>query len=782
MVFGTMEEVKEEKKAKPIAPPTVITVDTPAGNSKDGDDQPKASSDAASQARTPKHANKVKDGESGKAADNEGSDPNRKKALFQGPPSHNYPPNPYPPHAFDGRMNGPPGAYQNRERHSYPPVHPGAPQAMQVSPGGSSGRYYPPYNNGPAHYSGQYHPGFQGEFPRFDQGQSYQQAPYRGPLPGFPQRQYPGSDYGSRPSWGPPPSFSNGGRMPVHPSAPSNNNNNTVSRAVSSSFDRSIKSREGNKGQSAEANTTAPNPALDDNVSDDGSWKMLRQVHSVDEEEMRKRTQREESRSEVAMHQHGSNSSSLTNSPTDGLESKKANILPDVSKLTSSLDSLSSAASAQEPMDTQNNSTDGKDKGLSPGDSTGSLVLDLMKCPSGSSNLLLPLHQRSLSQFSLPLDPSFSGKRPHEDEARGDMDTTGTDGSELRRAPSGEDRPPKKGRLELKVSKMGSPLSIKCSPPHSPSQGEKRKPGAKVHQPQPVYPPKDPHQSPRFYDHPPNYSYSMDSAPPVPQDGLARGLQRRNSSSSSATPMNVDGSDSRGPPGVSQIASWEIHAQDSFGAASNSGANGLLSSFSFPQEYPTVGGSTSIDQGPPQGQRGNEQQQHLESRNQSFDQGNYGGFGRSDSMMSYEQRHGPYEGQRQGYPPQFPPHAPSWGSNASYHSGMPGYAQQYRGSFPPMMRNYSEDSSRATPPIGPGGMRTMPPSFQPPPEFRAPPSMVSKNVPENTIMTSPYQPGPKTGPFGWTKEEDSRLSEIMKKYKNPRDWEPIAKDHNRGRA
>ena len=95
------------------------------------------------------------------------------------------------------------------------------------------------------------------------------------------------------------------------------------------------------------------------------------------------------------------------------------------------------------------------------------------------------------------------------------------------------------------------------------------------------------------------------------------------------------------------------------------------------------------------------------------------------------------------------------------------------------MRNYSEDSG-ATPPQG--GMRVMPPGFQPPPEFQAPPSMVNKSGPQNTIMTSPYQPTIKSGPFGWTKEEDARLTEIMKKFKNPRDWEPIAKAHDRGRT
>jgi len=38
------------------------------------------------------------------------------------------------------------------------------------------------------------------------------------------------------------------------------------------------------------------------------------------------------------------------------------------------------------------------------------------------------------------------------------------------------------------------------------------------------------------------------------------------------------------------------------------------------------------------------------------------------------------------------------------------------------------------------------------------------------------------GGFSWSKDDDIRLTEIMKKYKNPRDWEPIAKEHGRGKT
>jgi hypothetical protein len=39
-----------------------------------------------------------------------------------------------------------------------------------------------------------------------------------------------------------------------------------------------------------------------------------------------------------------------------------------------------------------------------------------------------------------------------------------------------------------------------------------------------------------------------------------------------------------------------------------------------------------------------------------------------------------------------------------------------------------------------------------------------------------------TGVFSWSKDDDTRLTEIMKKYKNPRDWGPIATEHGMGKS
>jgi hypothetical protein len=424
-----------------------------------------------------------------------------------------------------------------------------------------------------------------------------------------------------------------------------------------------------------------------------------------------------------------------------------------------------------------------------------------------------------LSQFSFPFpDPETSGKRPR-DEERGDLSTKAAGNDDIRRDPS-EVRPTKKVRSDSKDLKKTSPLSISCSPPMSPS-GEKRKGDNKTHHPQPVYAhptSKDPSatsQMDSFYDKETSFTYSMDSAPTMPVAHMGPRMeylhlpQRPGSSSSSTiTPMNVEvGGDNRQPPGLGQMNSWEINGQDSFGG-SVGGGGPLIPNFSFTQDYPMLARSESLEHMQQPGPHNNNGQQHqghghrdgqaLESRNQSFEGGHYhGSFNRSDSMMSYEgqRMNAPsFEGRQQGgpgYQGPFPPQAQSWGSQGSYphpgHPGLPppGYGQFRRGGpqFPGMMRNYSEDSGRTSPPQGPPGLRNMPPNFQPPPEFRAPPSMVTKAAPQNAhiMSASPYVSS-KNGPFGWSKEEDMRLTEIMKKYKNPRDWEPISKEHNRGRS
>jgi hypothetical protein len=786
-----------------------------------------AAGDAASQARTPKHANKQSD-----EIKTETSSPKDGVAKQLTYPQGSSLLRNNNTNSFDGRPNVPGSGssafHPPHERHSFPPQHrpPPVQPPMQVSPGG--GRYYSNYNNGPPMSQQRYGP----RPPPYEHHYQQQQGPPSGfgqqrpPYPphhGPPSNMYPpGQHYQgfdtAGPSWGPQGYPGNGPppRYPPPPNYPrshmqeppsySRSSAAAVSRAVSNSFDRSIEKGHHHKHHGSNMNVSPHmGPSMHHSSSNDQaslsgdvSWGQLNQVTSVDEEEMRRRLARNSNRKqqrddsddhsqEIALARPHSNSSSLTNSPTEGLEKMEIK----QAKLASSLDSLSSVASAQMPMmedqlkNGKKKESDRKAACTSPsGESEASL--DLMKCGSDGSGLLMQRHDTQFSFASAT--ESSSGKRPHDggDEDREEMETKEEgDGAEIRKAPSGELRPSsKKVRRSTSDGKKTSPLSIQCSPPSSPGAKSKHNPKSTPYSKEPTSATMD-----SFYAKEPSYTYALETAPSMPNHPDAR----PGSSTSTLTPMNLENGQEARHPVVGHMPSWEIAPQDSFGAVST--GNGLMSSFSFTQDYPMLAASASHEQGPsghhsslpphhpPPPHHTMHHHQALESRNQSFEGGHYqGGFNRSDSMMSYDGH--PYEGRGPGYQGAYPPHAPSWSSAGSYH-GYGHAAAQYQNYPPPMMRNYSDDSGRASPPHGPPGVRMMHPhgrQLQPPPDFRAPPSMVNKAGPHRAthILPSPYDG--KQSSFGWSKDEDFRLTEIMKKYKNPRDWAPISIELNCGRS
>jgi hypothetical protein len=783
------DSTAEERKPKNL-PPTVITVDT--GSKKDdeeGSHGDRPSTNPETETRTPKHANKSLTSATAAAGER-----GMQKSAPNAPESRDHSGDGranatsaqafFAPRPFEGHMGGPTGAFQPHERLAQ--QH-NQLMSMQVSPG--AGRYYSAA--GP------------GGYPVYDQhghrGHEYGQpqppppnAQYGQPM--YPPQQYP-SGYSQRhgppPGWGHHVSYHSRPAPPNYPNqhpgmmqgyqGPATNNSN-FSRAVSSSFDRSINSRKSDDKTAMEHShplMAPPPPANDDrSVSEDGSWRQLNQIQSVDEEEMRKRLAKRETPSDshdVDMKRPSSNSSSLTNSPTEGLQlAAKKGSLPDPPKMTNSLDSLSSVASAQEPLATAQTGEPpaNEDKPLSPADSAAP-SLDLMKCNSEGSNLLLPSHQRNLSQFSF----EATGQKRGIEEVREDDDAVGTEGSERLKAPSEDDRPTKRGRTSTD-EKKASPLSIECSPTNRASAKEDAK----------SYPPtsKD-----SFYDKPPAYTNSIESAPAMPR-GDNRGdpvypsypVRSHSSASSTIPPVHQGGDTGQDRhPGVTQIPSWEIQGQDSFGGGST--ANPLVGAFSFTQDYPMLSNNNSMLSHPMEGvvqqnhhgmpgPPGHERNHSLESRNQSFEGGHYhGSFSRAETM-SFESRSKGIPDARQGYQqPHYPPHAPSWGSAGSYAQPPQSYPPHYRMQMhPSMMRTFSQESGHG-----------MPQTFQPPSEFQAPPTNLNKNRSrtEKHIMTTPFVAS-KSGVFGWTKEEDIRLGEIMKKHKNPRDWEPIATDLGRNRT
>ncbi len=792
--------------------------------------------------------------------------------------------------AYDNRGPGGGGPYYNRQGHGGYPPH-GPPPGYYDQRGGYNDYGHPSQmSRPPPHPSGQRYDGPHSQHMRgqhqYPPPQHYQQQSYNG----YQTDPRNGSSYGS----GPPPNYPPGpGHYPPNrhsehhyprdnhgypPSDPHGGPNNSTpfSRSVSTSFDRSVKQEKppAKSKPSDTKQTEMKNSAAQESreqqagdasmASDDDSWKQLNQVHSIDDTAIQEHLQLKKSEEKTKNNDEHppSNSSSLTNSPTDG--AVRRGVLADPSNAaafaaaatevaktgdihkTSSLDELCSVASAQPPMDIDESNK--KKSSLanapsSPG-TVDSASLDLMKCSSDGSGLL-------------NLVPSKGGEgllyddKHGQVEERGDKGESAKGGEELRRAPSDlEDKPPrKKARIEKESSKVEkSPLSITCSP----SAANIKKATEKLKAPSSqssTIDKTDFHASPNLtgnslYDKPPTYSYSMDSAPALPRGSKNKhsssssnpALPPRPTSSSSSTltpgQMHIDGQDPANGV-VSSIPSWEINAVDSFGGGSVGGGHGLSNNLSF-QDYPVLSGSESIlgntphppnslppptmSPGQPYGGMNHSrmpphQNNHppIESRNQSFDGGHYHGgpnFHRTESMdVSYGRGPGPaYHdgGYKHGHQGPFPPHAPSWGTAGSaqshpsyqgHHGGHHSYMGNRMGDYPPVMRNYSQDSGhRASPPPGPVGphgrhhyMHRPPPNFQPPPEFVAPHSHLTRRPPPAVYIMSSQganHPNSKrgTGVFSWSKDDDSRLTEIMKKYKNPRDWEPIAKEHGMGKT
>uniref|UniRef100_A0A7S4AL55 Uncharacterized protein n=1 Tax=Pseudo-nitzschia australis TaxID=44445 RepID=A0A7S4AL55_9STRA len=829
------------------------------------------------------------------------------------PPPHSHPSDQYynqppPIHVSPGGAGGSAAAYDRRG-------HNGAPYYNRRGPGGYPPHGPPPgyydqrggYNDygppshmsrPPSHPTGQRYDGRHSQHVR---GQhqyppqpyptqsynNYQSDPRNGPsYSGGPSQNYP-SSLGQQypPARAPDQHYAreNHGYPPIDHHAGANTS--AFSRSVSTSFDRSVKEKPvavSTRIKTEQHSERKKSIATDDReqrgdaytASDDVSWKQLNQVHSVDDSAIQEHLglkKRGATKDENKDEETPSNSSSLTNSPISG-PARQANLAASIAaaaagrlsnvagtaatkaddiQKTSSLDELSSVASAQAPMDTD---TSNKKRSLSdvqapnsPG-MVDSDSLDLMKCSSDGSGLL-------------NLVPSKGGEgllyedKHGEVEERGDKGESAKGGEEIRRAPSDLEEKPQRKKVKIQSNETlkleKSPLSITCSPSAAMTQkgcSTRKAPSSQNSTIDKISPNLGENS---LYDKPPAYSYSMDSAPPIPRGSMKNKHsvnptfppRPASSSSSTLTPgqIHMDNQDAANAV-VSSIPSWEINAVDSFGGGSVGGGHGLSNNFSF-QDYPMLPSSESnlgnpggdnraamhshpsnvpphptMSPGQPYGNMHNHRMNHhqqsnhpaIESRNQSFEGGHYhggSGFHRTHSMdASYTRGPGPtYHdgGYKHGHQGAFPPHASSWGtagstpSHTSYQQQQqhPHYTGARMGDYPPVMRNYSQDSGhRASPPPGPGGphgrhyMHRPPPNFQPPPEFLAPhnPHLTRRPPPAVYIMSSQGVNHPNSkrgsGVFSWSKEDDTRLTEIMKKYKNPRDWEPIAKEHGMGKS
>ena len=792
----------ETNKPKLAVPPNVITSNTNDVR-KEGENEKVL----VEQARTPKHANKNHhevSSDSKKQSEEKAENLGVQRRSYQEVPS-----------AARAQLGGN-GAFQppHEVRRSF---HPQSDAYYHQHDGGYRGP--PPhgyYNrNAPRMDDGYYeHHGPPGGY--FEQRFSNGGPPpgYRGPYHAPPQ--YSMSGWGPNPSLlhpaaGPYPGSYSNSRQAHQPIPPQHgvshdgrftSESSGFSRAVSSSFDRSIKSRSASHDEKQPNGVGGEHPS-----SESGTPNILAKV----EEEQK-------SPDPLELKQVNSTSSSLTNSPTEGAlklrakESATEGVAP-------GLDSLASVSSTQEPIQKDDAK---KQKGTRrsqppPSPDSDAASLDLMKCSSGSSGLL------PAKEHDAPFVSQSKRDRDSMEEREEKGNRSDANQDEIRKAPSDigdKQQPPlKKSKVQAEdqtTKGKETPLSISCSPPSALDKDA-------LISTQPLKKAAPSGLKPEYEESPlpdpPMYSYSLDSAPSFPKEGHRRlpSLTMPRPHSAASATIDKDQLDQVNQM-VPSIPSWEIHAQDSFGAGSIGGGQGITSNFSF-QDYPmlpnpdsnlgTIAGDNNSTTGPaappppqpPQPAPRENHQPQVETRNQSFEGSHYQGregFYRSDSMdQYYSGRSGappPHDHYHRGHPGQYPPHAPSWGSNASGYPphGHPGHYEHYGGpmrtGYPgDMMRNYSQDSGhRASPPPGHGH-----PGFQPPPpEFAAPhnPHLARRPPPAVYIMSSSNAAGMKasgtrvSGNFSWSKEEDVRLTEIMKKYKNPRDWEPIAKEHGAGKT
>lgn len=147
-----------------------------------------------------------------------------------------------------------------------------------------------------------------------------------------------------------------------------------------------------------------------------------------------------------------------------------------------------------------------------------------------------------------------------------------------------------------------------------------------------------------------------------------------------------------------------------------------------------------------------------------------------DSTGPGGQGPGPLPSQPQRFPP--PPPGGRFGSmSPPFHDNRHGYP-------PPSAYGMPRQSNQF-----------LPPPFHPPPSGMAGPPMTRSAPPPVYMMSSPHGGNDrsggmkrtssklsKSGTFNWTKNDDTRLQDIMKKFKNPKDWKSIANEFGAGRT
>lgn len=565
------------------------------------------------------------------------------------------------------------------------------------------------------------------------------------------------------------------------------------SRTVSASFgENTSKSSNENKGRNEKESLDAlhkfnayynrkaeDEESIGSKADSDRSWKLLNQVASIEEEKFRhEEAGRLGATSPIDEH--------LDSEKTNG--SSRFTNMPTPSKLAS-LNSLSSVASAQEPLDTSNS----KDE------------LDLIQCAS-SGSLLFTTH-----------DDTYAKRGREEREDRQDSVRGGED--ELRRATSGS--PPNVGNLSMKdedYEDNGRPMKKSRS------------------------------TNDDFYDNPPSYTFSLESAASFSKDqqfSTLPALPEKPRQSSYLGPLE---SKDKNDNGKDDLLLWEIKGQDSFpegitpsfsfGKESSSG------------ETENIGHADDMSKQDHNGRRS--VQSHLSHDNNMKHEAETGNnvskindINKVNRTLSGTTKYPPRAASWVTGSSSFnrdpshrmptnlyahngtiPPPVRSYSGSVSMqsHHHRPGQMKQTG-----MLGNYSQDNScgrsspassgvnsmasRYGPLHGPYGVPLprhiaqsdahLPPSFRPPVAALAGPVNIGRRAPPPAVYIMSSPPGGRpagsharhlsdsgdaskqqqqSGIYNWNKNDDSRLSEILKKFKNPKDWDSIAKEFGRGKT
>lgn len=714
----------------------------------------------------------------------------------QGPGVPGFQPQAYPGYNQGQHSFRPPGLYNPNTRapNGAPPPYYGQPSSVMVSPGGGSYMRPPSnyYHGGGGEYEQHQHPGY---------GQ-YQNHRYPHPMYG--------SEMHNRPPTYEPPRSQQQTTLPPQ-------NGMDFSRAVSSSFGESNSKSSADKmrheRESSDSLRNFSNQYKGDDdrsvaskADSDTSWKLLNQVASIEEEKFRN----------AEAGRTGTTSPIGGRTSNTNHEQNKIVSMPTPSKMAS-LTSLSSVASEQEPLDTSNS----KDE------------LDLIQCAS-SGSLLFNTNDDSFTKRPREErgDAEEEPRGGGDDEIRRPPSSSPPNVASLSMQEKDAARPPKKRRGPNTDDYYDNAPSYSFSLESATSFSRDQQFGSL-----PALTEK-PRQS-SFLAPFGNQKEKSDTnrCDMLASSNLLWDIKGQDSFGGAlSVGSNISGNGGDGPV---------ITSSFSFGKESNADPeikedptdNDSVSK--LPEYGRTISENHSTDFGnikcentddAPRGSRSdsidvnrnpdpNARAQMGQFPHQSSNWiNNAASFNREQPDAHHGQRH----------PSSHPPglYAPNQnGPSRSFSSTSlppqrihPGQKHAHD-----MMRNYSQDSGQSNP-SAPGQMPPMsrygplhgpygvplpphipqsdahlPPSFRPPHPPMQSHGHMNRQPPPQAVYVMSTPPGGRPGMnrhtsadesvmskaaggvYSWTKQDDARLTEIMKKFKNPKDWEPIAKEFGRGK-